>query len=291
MNSMTGFGKAELTTRAGYFTVEISSVNSRFLEVSARLPRQFILWEHRLRELVSEKAARGKVSIYVGFEEREDAPGRYRLNDTALKKYYRQLVRLKRELKLTGDIRVADLVPLPDVALTDETAESDDLIWSGVKRATQKALAELLVMRRREGRAMAQDMNRRLKTVARLTQTIKRLSPVVVEKYRERLSARINELVESGAGDEGRLEQEIALFAEKSDISEECTRLVSHVDQFRKALRVREPVGKRLNFILQEMNREANTMSSKSPDAKVTGAVIALKEEIEKLREQVQNVE
>ncbi len=291
MNSMTGYGKAELTTASGYFVVEISSVNSRFLEVTARLPRQFTLWEQRLRELVSSRLNRGKVNVFVGFEEPESAPGRYLLSDTAVKKYYRQLTKIKRQLRLPGEIRISDLVALPDVAQTNELTASDSAVWSGIKRTTQKALVELLVMRRREGVAMAKDLTSRTKVIAELVRRIKKSSALVVKKYRERVEARVKELMPGGSYDEGRLEQEIVLFAEKSEISEECTRLLSHVDQFRKGLKARQPVGKRLNFILQEMNREANTIASKSPETKVTAAVIALKEEVEKLRELVQNVE
>jgi len=291
MNSMTGFGKAEVATRVGRFAVEIASVNSRFLEVSVRLPRQFSLLEHKLRELVSAKINRGKVSLFVAFAAPDNAPGRFLLNKSAAKAYHKQLVALRSSLKLDGQIGISDLLALPDVVPAEETTVTHNSIWSGIKKATNKALDGLVAMRRREGAAMTRDMNQRLKVITDLIKEIVRDSYLVVEKYRQRLTSRINELVDSSAYDPGRLEQEIALFAEKCEISEECTRLQSHVDQYKRSLNAKEPVGKRLNFILQEMNREANTIASKTPATKVTTAVIAVKEEIEKLRELVQNVE
>jgi uncharacterized protein (TIGR00255 family) len=291
MNSMTGFGKAEIHSKAGDFTVEISSVNSRFLEVSARLPRQFSLLEHKLRELVNSRLNRGKVNVFVGFTPAENAPGRYRLSESAIRTYHRQLVAVKKTLKLSDEIGLSDLLALPDIAQPEETAADDDLIWSGMRKAADKALGDLIRMRRREGTAMAQDMKQRLKVIAVVVKEIVADSSLVVEKYRRRLTSRIGELVEPSAYDPGRLEQEIAVFAEKSDISEECTRLSSHLSQYKRSLGAKEPVGKRLNFILQEMNREVNTIASKCPETRITTAVIVLKEEIEKLRELVQNVE
>jgi uncharacterized protein (TIGR00255 family) len=291
MNSMTGFGKAETHTKAGDFTVEISSVNSRFLEVSTRLPRQFSLLEHKLRELVCNRLNRGKVTIFIGFEQPQNAFGKYQLSENAVKAYHRQLVAVKKTLKLGGEITLSDLLALPDIVQPEEVTGDDDLIWSGMRKAAYKAVGNLVKMRRCEGTAMAQDMKQRLKVIAGLIKEIIADSSLVVEKYRQRLSSRISELVDTSAYDPGRLEQEIAVFAEKSDISEECMRLSSHLSQYKHSLGVKEPVGKRLNFILQEMNREVNTIASKCPETKVITAVIALKEEIEKLRELVQNVE
>jgi uncharacterized protein (TIGR00255 family) len=194
-------------------------------------------------------------------------------------------------LKLSGEITLGDLLALPDIVQPEEAIADDDLIWSGMKKAADKALDDLVRMRRREGTAMARDMKQRLRVTARLIKEIIADSSLVVEKYRQRLTSRIGELVEPSAYDPGRLEQEIAVFAEKSDISEECMRLSSHLSQYKRSLGAKEPIGKRLHFILQEMNREVNTIASKCPETKVTTAVIALKEEIEKLRELVQNVE
>jgi uncharacterized protein (TIGR00255 family) len=291
MNSMTGFGKAESITKIGKFTLEISSVNNRFLEVSARLPRQYSLLEHRLRELVSARLTRGKVSLYVGFEELDAAPGKYLINRKAAKSYLRQLNEVKKELRLSGQIDLHDLLLLPEISQAEPEALDEELVWSGVKKAADKALVELILMRRREGAAMARDMNQRLRIINRLVKKITKGSTNSVEKYRRKLSTRIEELLQSKEVDPERLEQEVALFAERSDISEECTRLMSHIQQFQKSVNLNEPVGKRLTFILQEMNRETNTIGAKCSEAEIASAVIAAKEELEKLRELAQNVE
>jgi uncharacterized protein (TIGR00255 family) len=291
MNSMTGFGKAEAKTKVGTFTVEISSVNNRFLEISARLPRQYSLLEHRLRELISERLQRGKVTVYVGFEEAEEAAGKYLINKQAAKTYLRQLAELKKELCLSGDIDLRDLLLLPEIAQPEPESVDETLIWSGIKKAADKALRELIIMRRREGAAMARDMKQRLNVVKKLIKKIMAGATETVQKYRKKLAARIEELLPTQAVEPMRLEQEITLFAERSDITEECTRLMSHVDQFQKSLSRKEPVGKRLTFLLQEMNREINTIGAKCLDTSIAATVIALKEEVEKLRELAQNVE
>lgn len=288
---MTGFGKAESTTKIGKFTVEISSVNNRFLDISARLPRQYSLLEHKLRELFNTRLTRGKISVYVGFNESDTAPGKFLLNRIAARKYVGQLAQIKKELRLTGDITVRELLMLPEVIEPEPDTPDENLVWSGIKKAAEKALVQLIAMRRREGLAMARDMKQRLKVINRLINEINRNSSRIVEKYRKKLATRIDELLHKQVVDPERLEQEVAFFAERSDISEECTRFLSHIDQYKSSVDAREPVGKRLNFILQEMNREANTIGSKSFETKITTAAIALKEEIEKLREQAQNVE
>ncbi len=288
---MTGFGKAESTTRVGKFTVEISSVNNRFLELSARLPRQYSLLEYRLRELVSARLTRGKISVYVGFEESETAPGKYLINKRAAKSYLRQLAQVKKEFQLDGEIAIRDLLMLPEIAQQEPGNIDENLIWLGIRKAAGKALTELILMRKREGSAMARDMRQRLKIIDKLVKKIIRNSSHTAEKNRQKLTTRIEELLHSKSIDPERLEQEVAFLAERSDISEECTRFLSHIDQYKRGIGQKKPVGKRLNFILQEMNREVNTIGSKSTETTITSAVIALKEEVEKLREQAQNVE
>ena len=291
MESMTGFGRAELTTRAGKFKVEISSVNNRFLEMSVRMPRQFSVFEHNLRELVSSKLNRGKVYLFVGFEQPETSPDKYPINKRAARAYYEQLKALKRKLKLSGEIQLRDLLLLPEIGTPEREDFDEDIIWSGMQRAVRKAVTELSRMRHREGAAMARDMAQRLKVLVGLTRQIITLSADSAISHRDKLTARINALLDRPGPDNGRLEEEIAIIAEKTDISEECTRLLSHFDQAGRNLKAKKPSGKKLTFILQEMNREANTIASKAADIEITRASISVKEEIEKLRELVQNVE
>jgi uncharacterized protein (TIGR00255 family) len=291
MNSMTGFGKAELKTRSGRFTVEVSSVNNRFLEISQRLPRQFFTLEPKVRDLIGSKLSRGKISVYVGFNGSDDAGSEYRINQGAIKAYYGQLVELKKRLKIQGDITFHDLLHLPEVARPDEVGPDEAVIWRDLKKVLGGALDDLIAMRRKEGQNMARDMKKRLAIMSRQANQIKRLSARAVESYREKLTRRLEELVDVPVPDHLRIGEQIALMAEKTDISEESTRFLSHIQQYREALATSEPSGRRLNFILQEMNREANTIASKSTDTDISTMVITVKEEIEKVRELVQNVE
>lgn len=291
MNSMTGFGKAELTTKDCKITVEITSVNNRFLEVSARLPRSFFSLEAKVKQLVNSNLNRGKVSVWVGYEDSDDSPDKFLINKAALRAYYDQLTKFKKQMKLEGQIQLSDLLSLPDIAKPDRENIDEATIWKPLDRTLSKALKQLIVMRRKEGQAMKRDMNNWLTSVSAHLEEVVKLSANSVEVYRGKLRKRISELVNSLEVNNGRLEEEIALFADKADIAEECTRLDSHIRQYRQVLKKSEPVGKKLNFILQEMNREANTIASKSADFDLSWVAIGLKNDIEKLRELVQNVE
>lgn len=291
MNSMTGFGKAEVVSRTGKYTVEISSVNNRYLEISTRLPRPFFALEARIRKLLGEKLSRGKINIYVGYEEPESSPSRFRIDATAARAYHRQLLKLKRELRLAGELSIRDLVLLPDIADPERGGSDVEASWPALRTALDRALRQLVAMRRREGAAMARDMRQRLRLLRQLTVRVKNESPQVVQRYRQKLTARISELVIPAVPNGARLEEEIAIFAERADTAEECTRLMSHIQEYRRTTSAKQPVGKRLNFVLQEMNREVNTIASKCSDLSTASTAISLKEEIEKLRELVQNVE
>jgi len=288
---MTGFGKAELTTKQGTFTVEISSVNNRYLEISARLPRQFSALEHRVRELIGNRLSRGKIFTFIGFSESENSPNKYYINSKAMMSLSHQLQQISRDLKLSGGVTISDLLVFPEVTRNEENVYDDDETWSLMEKAVSKALDNLLKMRKKEGAAMSRDMKKRLASIKKINKEIKKEASLVVERYREKIQTRLAELVSSDHLDTGRLEQEIAIMADRADISEDCMRLSSHISQYQADLTGDKPVGKRLNFILQEMNREANTIASKAGETKITSAVISLKEEIEKLREMVQNVE
>ncbi len=291
MNSMTGFGRAELSTKLGLLTAETSSVNNRFLDLTIRLPRQYAALEVKVRELVAEYAQRGQVTVNVGLEESADSPDRYHINEAAVRAYVKQMRVLQKELKMTGEIRISDLLILPDVAKPDRERLDLDEAWRGIEKVIRKAMTALVAMRHKEGRAMAADMQRRLDSMAKVIAQIQKKTVNSVDVYRLKLSERIAELLEPPQRNGLRLEEEVALFASRTDISEECTRFLSHIEQYHEALRLKEPVGKRLNFIQQEMNREANTIGSKCSDFNITSLVISLKEEVEKLREMAQNVE
>lgn len=291
MNSMTGFGRAVISSKVGSFTVEVSTVNNRFLEVSIRLPRRLSALEPKLREQVSEQIRRGKANVFVSYDESENAPSRVSINSRAIKEYVRQLRALQKELKMSGDFSLGELMNLPDVAIANATDFDAETLWPHLKKTSAKALGALVAMRSREGNAMARQVKKNLASIKTLVEKIERGSKGSTDKYRRKLHKRIDELLEQAPVNESRLEEEVAVFAERSDISEEITRLKSHTAEFQASLKSKSPVGKRLNFVLQELNREANTIGSKTAETAVASSVIALKEEIEMLREMVQNVE
>jgi uncharacterized protein (TIGR00255 family) len=291
MNSMTGFGRAEADSKYGIFTVEVSSVNNRFLELFVRLPRNLTVLEPQVREMVNSVVQRGKVSLFVNLAENGQTQGDAFINMKLAASYYRQLQKLKRELKLKGDVELEDLLMLPDVTRPASGEMVLDEVWPVIEKATAKALKAMVAMRAREGKAMAADVRIRLKTMATLMRDIEKDTADSVKTYASKLSVRIDELLNGRKPDQVRLEEEIAIFAERTDITEECIRFSSHMDQFLNTLKQTDAIGRRLNFILQELNREVNTIGSKASDFGISAGVISLKEEIEKLREQVQNVE
>lgn len=288
---MTGFGRAEADSKYGLFTVEVSSVNNRFLELFVRLPRNLSVLEPQVREMVNSAVQRGKVSLFVNLAENGQTAGDAFINMKLAASYHRQLQKLKRELKLEGDVELEDLLMLPDVTRPASGEVVLDEVWPVIEKATAKALKAMVAMRAREGKAMAADVRIRLKTMATLMRDIEKDTSDSVKTYAAKLSTRIDELLNGRKPDKVRLEEEIAIFAERTDITEECLRFRSHMDQFLNTLKQNEAIGRRLNFILQEMNREVNTIGSKASDFGISAGVISLKEEIEKLREQVQNVE
>ena len=291
MYSMTGFGRAEVSSPVGSLTVELASVNNRFLEMSVRLPRQLSLLETQIRELISSKVNRGQINLTVTLDDTEAAVQRTLINSRLAAAYAKQLKTLQKELKLAGEVTMHDLVLVPDILKPDKEKVDHDQVWKLLDKALTKALTDLVAMRKKEGAAMAADMQQRLTAMKMTIGEVEKKSSGAIEIYREKLTQRINSLLEPAQRDHLRLEEEIALFAERTDITEECTRLKSHIDLYQQALKMKEPAGKRLNFILQEMNREANTIGSKCSEFAISSLAISLKEEIEKLRELVQNVE
>ncbi|MBI5267920.1 MAG: YicC family protein [candidate division Zixibacteria bacterium] len=289
MNSMTGFGRARLSSPLGQITVELSSVNNRFLELSVRMPRAFAALEPQVRELVSGSVGRGKVTINVDLA-LEKGSATTHVDKTAARAVHRELNALKKELKLAGDISVSDLLAFEEVFASGREEIDTDKAWPVLKRALEKGVERLVHMRETEGAALARDMQARLKVMEKAIAKIESSTKNSVEIYAAKLARRVKELMAEPV-DSRRLEEEIAIFAERTDIAEECTRFRSHLDQYRAALSQKDAAGRKLNFILQEMNREVNTIGSKSADFSIAGHVISLKEELEKLREQVQNIE
>jgi uncharacterized protein (TIGR00255 family) len=291
MNSMTGFGRAEIRRKEYRLQVELSSVNSRFLECIFRMPRVLAGAESKVKEIVSRNIARGKLTITVNLEESAAAMGAAGIDPEIAEAYYRQLKRVKKKLNLPGQVELGHIVARPELLVNPGRGLDEERLWPDLKKLMDAALRELKQMRSAEGRNLKRDMKTRLRGSLKFVDSIEKQAPKNVAAYKARLQKRINELAQGVAVDQQRLAEEVTIYADRADVSEECTRLRSHIDQYSLALREDGEVGKRLNFILQEMGREANTIGSKSVNARTTNYAIALKEEIEKLREQAQNIE
>ena len=291
VRSMTGFGCGEIETQRGKFVVELKTVNHRYFDITSKLPMRFSALEGKMKEHVRKRIHRGKVSLYVRHEEGQEVCAELTIDKRLASSYYKLLGQLKKDLQLAGNIRLEQVASFPNVITYKKEEETLDRLWPSIKRALSQALDGLIRMRELEGKALASDLNRRINTIEKILAKLERRSPVVVNLYRDRLSARVKNLTEGLELDEDRLSREVAFFAERSDISEEITRIRSHLNSFRETLSSGEEAGRALNFIAQEMYREANTISSKSEDYELSSGAIAMKGEVEKIREQVQNIE
>lgn len=291
ISSMTGYGRGEAVSRGITVAVEIRSVNSRFLEISARLPRSLTLRENELKELVRRKVVRGKLSMLVTVERENEGEVPVSVDVTAARAYYRLLRDLRKAVNIREAVRLEHLLHFPEVMQQHEVQDADEAEWSGVQEALGLALDDLNAMRRKEGSQLEQDLRSRIALLSQWIERIEKLSSEQVPRERVRLRERISQLLENEHIDEGRLELELALLADRLDVTEECVRFRSHNKFFLEAFEASEPAGRKLNFLVQEMNREANTIGSKSSATEIAHLVVSIKEELEKIREQLQNIE
>lgn len=291
MYSMTGYGRGEYKEGGVEMTVEIKTVNNRYLDVSVRCPRIFSALEDKIRATVREKLTRGHADIYIALSDRREREKVLRLDEEGAKAYVAAAKRVKELFPdVADDVTVAGILRFPDVIRTEDTSSADDELVSALLSALCSALDRLNSMREAEGGKLKADMLSRMDQVELLVGDVEARAPLVAENYRQKLTSKMQKILGAAEVDEGRLLTEAALFADKSNIDEELTRLHSHISQFR-AICTEKLVGRKLDFLVQEFNRETNTICSKSNDLEVTRLGLALKNEIEKIREQVQNVE
>jgi uncharacterized protein (TIGR00255 family) len=293
IKSMTGYGVAEQDLPLGRMVVEVRSLNHKYLDVSLRLPRGFFTLEPKIRDLVKKNISRGRVDLTMRIDPLGASVPRYRLEaDTSLAEEYIHLLdAIKEKFGLKGEVTLDHIAAVREIVPFLEVKEDAELYWEGVSAVTQQALQALDDARRKEGEALAADLKARLDEARRRTEEIKDRAPVVVDVYRERLRERVRSLLAGPEFDERRFHQEVAYFAERSDISEEVIRMESHLRQFDAKLKEAGPAGRGFDFILQEMSREANTIGAKATDIDIAHMVIELKSELERMREQVQNIE
>lgn len=291
LKSMTGYGKGEVVSERGRFTVEIRSVNHRYGEISVRMPRGFQALEQEVKRAIAAILKRGKIDASVQWEENIAVSGVPQVDAAVASGYYEAFKGLAVELGIASEVPLSLIITQKGVLKDTGTAIDETEYLPQLLAAVQAAVAAIDGMRGREGEALAKDLLERRKQVAEWAGEIGAQSPLVVAEYHQKLKTRLNQLMEGVELDSARMAQELALMADRCDITEELVRLSSHFSQFDSALRFTEPVGRKLDFLMQEMNREVNTIGSKSSDAGITTLVIQIKAEMEKMREQVQNVE
>lgn len=291
ITSMTGYGRAEAESKGVTVSVEIRGVNGRFLEVVPRLPRTLALRENDIKEIVRRKIARGKITVVVTVERESDGVVPMRVDVTAARAYYRLLNDLRKAVRLRQSVRLEHLLQFSEVFEPRDSEQTDDQEWDAAQAALDLAVRQLATMRQKEGEQLARDFRERLQNLVVLLDRTEDLSKGQVPRERERLRERIALLAGDTNLDPGRLELEIALLADKFDVTEECVRFRSHVKFFLQTMEEEESAGRKLNFLVQEMNREVNTIGSKSGDTSIAHCVVQMKEELEKIREQLQNIE
>lgn len=291
IKSMTGFGRAEEITDNYKLSVEIKSVNHRYLDLNIKMPRRFFPFEADIRNIVKEYVSRGKVDLFINYLDFKDKVGGVYLNKNIVEKYLDIGLELCKEYKIVDDLKVSHLLQLPDVISIDEPELDEDEIKSRLFTVLKKACKVFLSTREAEGEKLFTDMSSKLKVLADTTENIDKRYPEVLEEYKAKLTLKVNELLSGASIEENRIATEVTLFADKIGIDEEVVRLFSHIKAMNDEMKLNTGIGRKLDFLAQEMNREANTILSKSTDLNIADYAIILKTEIEKIREQIQNIE
>ncbi len=292
LRSMTGFGRAETAAKNGKIQVEIRTVNHRFFEVSSRLPENFQIFEDKLRTEIAKKVKRGKINLSVVYDNQQKSGPKLIINKDLAHKYKKLLLDLKHSLGSKDEINFSQIISFPGVISVEEQPREETRLWPHIKSALDKALSSLVKMREDEGKRLVADILKRKALISRSLAVIEHRSKLTVREYRGHLLKKIKELSSGKITlDKGRIELEVALFAKNSDITEEVTRIRSHLKGLVEALYQQDEVGRKLDFIAQELHREINTVGQKTNDYKIAQLAIAVKGEIEKIREQIQNIE
>ncbi len=290
-NSMTGYGQGQALGPDLQVTLEIKSVNHRFFEFSVRLPRTYAFLEEKLKAYFQSRIARGKVDVFLTLEETGSDSAVVKVNAPLARAYVNALEQLSRDYGLENDLTAGSLARYPDVLTVQKAQVDEDAVWETVRAAAEAACDGFLAMRAREGAKLAEDVCSRVAAIQELVSYVEARSPETVAAYQQKLEAKMRELLGDTAVDEQRLLTETAIFADKVAVNEETVRLRSHMAQLTELVAKPEPIGRKVDFLVQEMNREANTIGSKCSDVEITRRVVDIKAEIEKIREQIQNME
>ncbi len=289
--SMTGFGRGEYSRDGKEFTVEIKTVNHRYSDIFVKMPRQIGFLEDKVRELVGKAISRGKIDVFITYYNYSEDSKHVVFDEGLAKAYVSAVEALRDKFGLTDDISVSLISKYPDVLRVEQAQEDEELLWSMLREAVDNAVASLIHMRGIEGEGLKNVLLERADIIENVIAEISKRAPEVPREYKTKLNARIKELLDQQVVDESRIAVEVALFADRCSIDEELVRLGSHFGQMRQILSMDQPVGRKLDFLVQEMNREINTIGSKANDLTITRLVVDIKSEIEKIREQIQNIE
>lgn len=291
LKSMTGYGRREEITGGKKIMAEIKSVNHRYADYNIKVQRHLGFLEDRIRKHVSQYITRGKVDIYVNVESYDTADKEIKLNSAMAQNYINALIELRDEFGLKDDITVSSVAKNPDIFKTERVEEDEESLWQSVETVLDKAVGDFAAMRLREGERIEKDLKARIEYMRELVKTVDERSPQTVKEYSDKLYEKIKEILDGREIDDSRILTEVAIYADKVAVNEETVRLGSHFEEFDKIISSGEPAGRRLDFLIQEINREVNTIGSKASDIEIAKTVVTLKGEIEKLREQIQNIE
>ena len=291
LRSMTGYGRATYEIDAREYVVEIKSVNNRYSDISIKIPRSISFLEDKIKKLISNSITRGKVEVFITFTNNSDVGRSVEINREIAKRYIEEMRKLAVEENINANIEVIDIMKMPDVLniKIDKTAE--ELISEELMKCTNEAITNFIAMRETEGEKIKEDLEKRINLILEKINKINLISTGLVEEYIVKLEKRVNELLKQNVVDEARLAQEIVIYSDKCSVEEEITRMRSHVSQFLSLLDKENSNGKKIDFLLQEMNRETNTIGSKANNLEITNYVVDIKTELENIREQVQNIE
>lgn len=290
--SMTGFGRGEFKNDNYHFLIECKTINHKYCDINVRLPRKISFLEDKIRNYVKNFVKRGRVDLYIKLDLIGSEDVNLKFDDKLATQYVNILKEIKEKFDLQDDISVMHVAKFPDIVKCEEKEEDEDLYWSMLREALDITLEKLGQMRQEEGKKLAEDTLERCDILKNIVNEIETYSDTVVDEYKEKLNIRINEILDNPSiVDENRLAQEIAIFADKSNITEEIVRFRSHIEQLKNTVVKNESIGRKIDFLIQEMNREVNTMGSKSSNINITNLVVEVKSELEKIREQIQNIE
>ncbi len=291
MKSMTGYGKSKLEINGRSYSVEVKSVNYRYCDISVRLPRNISFYENDVKKLISSKVSRGKIDVFIEYTNYTNEGKDVVINKDLARLYIKELRDLAIEEHLSDNIKITEITKMPDVLQLKNDEGENDIILQELMQCTTNAVDNFINMRSVEGKKIKEDLTIRLNNIKSMVEEISKNTTGLIEEYVVKLGERVKEILKTDIVDENRLAQEIVIFADKSSIQEELIRLNSHIGQFETLLTNENAIGKKLDFIIQEMNRESNTIASKSVKLEITNLVIEIKTELEDIREQIQNIE